>query len=117
MPLPFLESALRTVFHASWQAAILVLVVLVAGRLVPRMPAGAKSGLWLIVLARLLFPLTPQSSWSLFNLARFSAGACAVAAPTADRTTGTERPASVPLSKPSEVWTPAASRPLLLRPG
>ena len=51
MLMQVLESAARAVFHASWQAAILVLVVLVAGPLVPRMPSGAKSGLWLIVLA------------------------------------------------------------------
>jgi beta-lactamase regulating signal transducer with metallopeptidase domain len=112
MPLTFLESLLRTVVHASWQAAILVLVVLVAGRLVPRMPAGAKSGLWLIVLARLLFPLTPQSSWSLFNLARFSDSPVTVATSTAVGTTGTERPAAGPFSKPSEVWTPVAPGPL-----
>jgi beta-lactamase regulating signal transducer with metallopeptidase domain len=112
MPVPFLESAARAVFHASWQAAVLAMIVLVATRLVPRMPAGARSGLWLIVLARLLFPLTPQSSWSLFNLARFSAGPSAVEVPTAVGTTGTEQPASVAVSRPSEVWTVVASRPL-----
>ncbi len=117
MPLPFLESALCAVVHASWQAAILVLVVLVASRLVPRMPAGAKSGLWLIVLARLLFPLTPQSSWSLFNLARFSAGPRAAAAPTADSTTGTERPASVPQVEALRILDPGRVPPPALRSG
>lgn len=72
MPAQSLETAARAIFHASWQATILAIVVLFICRVVPRLPASARSWLWLIVLLRLVVPWTPQSSWSLFNLANVS---------------------------------------------
>jgi len=72
MPAQYLESAARATFHASWQAAILAVIVLAICRAFPQLPAAARSWLWLIVLLRLVVPLTPQSSWSLFNLANVS---------------------------------------------
>src|SRR5579871_3872698 len=52
-PMLWLESALGWVAHASWQAAILGLIVLGVSR-IPRsyLPAGWRSGLWLVVFAR-----------------------------------------------------------------
>ncbi len=65
-----LESAARAIFHASWQTAVLGLLVLVVCRGFSRIPASVRCGLWMVVLVRLLVPLAPQSSISLFNLAR-----------------------------------------------
>jgi beta-lactamase regulating signal transducer with metallopeptidase domain len=64
-----LEMTVRVVFHASWQAALLAIVVVVTCRALPRIPATLRSCLWLIVLVRFLLPITPQSPFSLFNLA------------------------------------------------
>ena len=68
MAAQLLESTAGALFHASWQAGILAVVVLIVCRAFSRMPAAARSWLWLIVLARLLFPITPQCSLSLFNV-------------------------------------------------
>src|SRR5262245_5476715 len=55
--------------EASWQAAFLVFVVVgvqrAAGR---RLTPHWRHALWWIVVGRLLLPVTPASSWSLFNL-------------------------------------------------
>jgi beta-lactamase regulating signal transducer with metallopeptidase domain len=75
MSMQFLESAARSVFHASWQAAILGLLVLVVCRAFRRISATARCSLWMVVLIRLLVPLAPQSSISLFNLARLPGAA------------------------------------------
>jgi beta-lactamase regulating signal transducer with metallopeptidase domain len=70
-----LESAAQAVFHASWQAAILGLLVLIICLAFRRIPAAARCWLWMVVLVRLLIPLAPQSSFSLFNLARLPGAA------------------------------------------
>ena len=72
MSMQFLESAARSVFHASWQAAILGLLVFLVCRAFRRIPAATRCWLWMVVLIRLLVPLAPQSSFSLFNLASLS---------------------------------------------
>jgi beta-lactamase regulating signal transducer with metallopeptidase domain/Tol biopolymer transport system component/5-hydroxyisourate hydrolase-like protein (transthyretin family) len=63
-PTPLLEGLLR----ASWQAAILVALVLLLLRLFRRWLAPRwRHALWLLVLARLLLPVTPAAAWSMFN--------------------------------------------------
>lgn len=64
-----LESLGAWVWGASWRAAVVVVVVLgvrlvVGRRLSPRM----RSGLWLLVAARLVMVWAPQGSWSLFGV-------------------------------------------------
>ena len=60
-------------WRASWQASVVVLVVLVVQwtigrRLAPRW----RYGLWLIVVARLVMPVCPPSTISIFNLLPFA---------------------------------------------
>ncbi|MHB1305763.1 MAG: M56 family metallopeptidase, partial [Limisphaerales bacterium] len=65
-PGSFLDGLLR----ASWQAAALVVIVVSLQRLLrPWLAARWRHALWLVVLARLLLPITPASGWSVFNLA------------------------------------------------
>ena len=63
-----LEHGLALLWRASWQASVLVLIVvlfqlLLARRLTPLW----RHALWLLVVARLLLPVTPSSPWSLYN--------------------------------------------------
>jgi beta-lactamase regulating signal transducer with metallopeptidase domain len=64
-----IESVVSALWRASWQASILVLLVLLAQGLMRRRLSPAwRSALWLLVVVRLLLPATPPSGWSLFNL-------------------------------------------------
>src|ERR1035437_1470407 len=65
---------------ASWQAAVLILLVLIVQwafgrRLSPRW----RYGLWLLVVARLALPWTIPSAVSVFNLLSFPDASAAVA--------------------------------------
>src|SRR5438046_2733425 len=65
-----LETVLAWIVHASWQAAILgLLLFLVLAVLRGRLEARWRFCLWLAVLARLALPVTPSAPWSLFHLA------------------------------------------------
>ncbi len=60
---------LDRLFESSWQAAVLVLLVLAIQRSFGSLlTPGWRHALWWIVLGRLLLPVTPTSVWSLFNL-------------------------------------------------
>src|ERR1700740_3375758 len=62
---PFLVWLLR----ASWQASLLVLLVLVVQRLFRRQLSPKwRYRLWMIVLVRLVLPFSPPSPVSIFNL-------------------------------------------------
>jgi beta-lactamase regulating signal transducer with metallopeptidase domain len=64
-----MESVILTLWRASWQASVLVLLVLlVQGLMRHRLSPAWRSALWLLVVARLLLPITPSSPWSLFHL-------------------------------------------------
>ncbi len=71
MNLQTLESAFACTWQSSWRACVLIVAVLIvqalAGR---RMPARFRYALSLLVMVRLLMPVTPASSWSIFNVAR-----------------------------------------------
>src|SRR5512144_1687194 len=59
------------VLQASWQASVLIVLVLLAQLLFGRwLTARGRAVLWLLVMARLLLPLSPGSAVSLFNVAR-----------------------------------------------
>ena len=56
--------------RASWQAAVLVLIILAVQAVFRRrLDARWRYSLWLLVVARLLLPEAPRSSMSLFNYA------------------------------------------------
>src|SRR5438552_2647607 len=62
--------ALDVLWRCSWQASVLAVVVLaVQFALRKQLSARWRHALWAIVLLRLLIPVTPASSWSLFNVA------------------------------------------------
>jgi beta-lactamase regulating signal transducer with metallopeptidase domain/5-hydroxyisourate hydrolase-like protein (transthyretin family) len=72
-PLAFLETVMALLVHASWQAAILgLLVFLVARALRGRLEARWPFCLWLVVLARLALLVAPPAPWSLFQAAPWS---------------------------------------------
>ncbi len=68
------------VLQASWQASILILLVLLAHGLFGRwLTARGRAVLWLLVITRLLLPVSPGSVVSLFNFAKPEAAAPVVA--------------------------------------
>jgi beta-lactamase regulating signal transducer with metallopeptidase domain len=69
----YLEPAAHSLFHASWQASVLAIVVLCVCRAFSRLPPAARCWLWLLVLIRFLIPAVPESSASLFNATKLSA--------------------------------------------
>ena len=65
---------LDVLWRASWQAAVLAaMVLLVQWLLRSRLSARWRYNLWLLVLLRLLVPVTPQSPLSVFNLLKGTA--------------------------------------------
>ncbi|PWU11658.1 MAG: hypothetical protein C5B50_22920 [Verrucomicrobia bacterium] len=81
------------VMHTTWQAAILAALILLVQLLFRRkLAAGWRYSLWLLLVARLLMPGLPPSSWSIFNLAKIQAPRFSVpprAAPLLDNTART----------------------------
>lgn len=69
--LPQLTGVFRWVLQTTWQAGVLAgLILLAQGLLRKKLSAGWRYGLWLLLVARLLMPATPQSALSIFNLVR-----------------------------------------------
>ncbi len=59
------------ILQTTWQAAALAGLILLAQRLLgKRLSPAWRYGLWLLLVARLLMPVTPPSAFSIFNLAR-----------------------------------------------
>ena len=59
------------VLQTSWQAGIFALLILIAQAIFRRRLSPAwRYGLWLLLVARLLLPNTPQTTWSIYNFAR-----------------------------------------------
>src|ERR1700722_6874278 len=68
MPSPF-ETILTGLVHASWQAAVLALVVLVVSLVLrEQLEPRWRFCLWLVVLVRLALPVIPSAPWSIFGL-------------------------------------------------
>lgn len=64
----FTSTLFAGLWRASWQATVLIgLVVLLQRLLHRRLTPPWRHALWLLVLARLLLPATPATLWSLFN--------------------------------------------------
>lgn len=63
-----LERISGWVWEASWQAALIAVVVFIAQRLLrTRLSAGWRYALWFLVVARLVMPVLPQSPVSVYN--------------------------------------------------
>src|SRR5262245_43061977 len=59
------------VFETTWQAAVLVGLVLLAQWLFrKRLSPAWRYAIWLLLVARLLMPSLPKTSFSVFNMAR-----------------------------------------------
>lgn len=112
-----IEVVVSTLWRASWQASILVLLVLLAqGLTAQRLSPAWRSALWLLVVVRLLLPVTPSSGWSVFNLTgRLAPSLSAAPDPIApgDAIASLEVPVSEwnamseePRSEPVSGWTP-----------
>jgi bla regulator protein blaR1 len=64
---------LSWLFRSSWQAAVLIgLILMVQWLFKKQLSARWRYNLWLLVLVRLMMPVTPESSISLFNFVRSS---------------------------------------------
>src|SRR3972149_2127933 len=64
---PFLSWLIRT----SWQASVLVVLVLLAQALFRRwLTPRWRYSLWFLVLLRLVLPAVPEGGLSIFNLAK-----------------------------------------------
>ena len=56
------------VLQTTWQAAVLAGLILPAQALLrKRLPPSWRYGLWLLLVVRLLMPVSPQSAFSIFN--------------------------------------------------
>src|SRR5665213_1301949 len=70
-PLIDLDGIFRWVLQSSWQAAVLVGLIMLAQLLLrKRLSSSWRYGLWLLLLVRLLMPFSPQSAFSIFNVTR-----------------------------------------------
>lgn len=59
--------------QTTWQAAIVVMIILLAQLLLRhRLTPAWRHGLWFLLVARLLMPMAPSSAISIFNLAKWS---------------------------------------------
>jgi bla regulator protein BlaR1 len=86
-----IASLLPLLWRASWQAALLTIVVLLLQwTLKDRLPARWRYNLWLIVLLRLLIPVLPESPLSIYNL--LTPAPAATISPDPDPITSAEIP-------------------------
>lgn len=68
-----LETIAAWIWETSWQASVLVALVLLVQWLFGRKLAPRwRYGLWLLVVARLALPVAPESPLSVFNWVRVS---------------------------------------------
>lgn len=86
------ETLITGLGRTSFQAAVLVLLVLVVQWIFQKqLPARWRSALWLIVVARLLVPFAPGSTLSIFNLfPNFNRGQAQVPAARGQNSTSIE---------------------------
>jgi beta-lactamase regulating signal transducer with metallopeptidase domain len=105
-PTQMIPPELHWLWSATWQAAVLVaLVLLIQGLGRNLLSPSSRFVLWWLVLIRLCLPVTPESAWSVFNLAPQRATPIAPAHIVSDRAIPEPLPAAV---VPTE-FVPAAS--------
>lgn len=87
----WVDPLLDWLWRASWQASVLVgLVLLVQTLLRSKLTPRWRSAFWWLVLIRLVMPVVPESPWSLFNYTRLDR-MHAVTAPLMSRAIGSAR--------------------------
>ncbi len=71
----YLETFVVWLLRTSWQAAVLVILILAVQWLFRnRLSARWKYALWVVVVVRLAVPYSPESPVSIFNVAMIGAG-------------------------------------------
>jgi len=71
-----METLFQTILRTSWQAAIVVGLVLAAQWIFRhRLSKAWRHSLWFLVMLRLVAPTLPESSFSLFNVSRLASTA------------------------------------------
>jgi len=74
-PLEVLTSIFLWVVRASWQTAVLVCMILIVQWVFRnRLSPGWRYALWILVVVRLMMPMSPASPTSVFNLGRLWTG-------------------------------------------
>lgn len=67
------DTLLQGIWRATWQASVLAIIVLAIQSILSRRIGGrGRYLLWSVVILRLLLPVLPQSSFSIFNLSKLS---------------------------------------------
>jgi beta-lactamase regulating signal transducer with metallopeptidase domain len=103
-PLIGTERLFEWLLQTTWQAAVIAAIILLAQLLLRhRLSPAWRHGLWFLLVARLLMPITPRSAVSVFNLAKWTrlpaeAGVPGGLAPAA--------PATAVLPAPVTPWRP-----------
>ena len=111
------EIIFQNVLQTTWQAAVLAGLILAAQWwLRKRLSPSWRYGLWLLLVVRLLMPVSPQSAFSVFNLARTTPrhSAAASHAPILSAAVGSEPAAIVPTHVP--VVVEPGEAPLIVQP-
>jgi beta-lactamase regulating signal transducer with metallopeptidase domain/formylglycine-generating enzyme required for sulfatase activity len=107
-PTQMIPPELHWLWSATWQAAVLVaLVLLIQGLGRNLLSPSSRFVLWWLVLIRLCLPVTPESAWSVFNLAPQRATPIAPAHFVSDRAMPEPTPAA---AVPTEFLPAASSR-------
>jgi beta-lactamase regulating signal transducer with metallopeptidase domain len=67
-----LNSCFGWLLQTTWRAAVIAVIILLAQWLLRnRLSPAWRHGLWFLLVARLLMPMTPSSAVSVFNLAKW----------------------------------------------
>lgn len=107
--LDFLAQSFESLIKVSWQASVLVaLVLLIQSLFRSKLSSGWRYALWMIVLLRLMLPFSPKSPVSLFNYAKppepVSSGLAAFSE-TVFKSPGFISDESSAISTPLPIWT------------
>ncbi len=122
-----MERLFGWLLETTWQAAVIAVIILLAQVLLRHRLAPAwRHGLWLLLVARLLMPMTPRSAVSVFNLAKWSRPRVTPAAVAPTPAPRANLPAPIAPGRPNtepvqpdaapEVRSEATSRPALTPP-
>jgi len=104
-----LEQVFAWVLQASWQASVLVLIILISQRALRRwLNPRWHHALWLLVIARLVLPVLPSSSFSVFQ---FAPSTTALGALTLSGLNSSAVPAMPPVAATPAIVPPLASYP------
>jgi beta-lactamase regulating signal transducer with metallopeptidase domain len=111
-PLIGTERFFEWLLQSTWQAAVIAAIILLAQLLLRnRLSPAWRHGLWFLLVARLLMPMTPPSAVSVFNLAKWTRLAAAL--PAEARVPGGLVPAAAAraeLRAPVASWRPTGDQ-------